>query len=449
MIKKMLKAAGLMLSILGLFSVDGQAMIDGISGATAFNFTAKTDYITTPDGGRLLIWGYANQGGRAQYPGPTTIVNQGDTLTFTLANTLTVPVSIVFPGQEGVTAVTTGTTACANPGILTCEAPPGGSVTYSFTASRAGTYVYHSGTSAELQIEMGLVGALIVRPSLGMGYAYNHADTAFDRETLFVLTEMDPRIHELVAFQGLAALEATDYLTDYFPTYWFINGRAAPDTMSAANASWLPTQPYDCMPRMHPGERLLMRVIGAGRDLHPYHHHGNHARVIARDGRLLESAAGSGPDLSYQVFTIQSIPGETVDAIFEWTGKDLGWDIYGNLKAGPQYAHTCNGKALDDPSGATSPGYDPVTKEYCPDHGKDFPVTLPETQELTIGGFYSGSPYLGTLGSLPPGEGGMNPNAGFTFMWHSHTEKEMTNYDIFPGGMMTMLIIEPPGVHIH
>ena len=24
-------------------------------------------------------------------------------------------------------------------------------------------------------------------------------------------------------------------------------------------------------------------------------------------------------------------------------------------------------------------------------------------------------------------------------MWHSHTEKEMTNNDIFPGGMMTML----------
>ena len=23
-------------------------------------------------------------------------------------------------------------------------------------------------------------------------------------------------------------------------------------------------------------------------------------------------------------------------------------------------------------------------------------------------------------------------------MWHSHNEKEMTNNDIFPGGMMTM-----------
>jgi hypothetical protein len=29
-------------------------------------------------------------------------------------------------------------------------------------------------------------------------------------------------------------------------------------------------------------------------------------------------------------------------------------------------------------------------------------------------------------------------------MWHSHTEKEITNFDVFPGGMMTMLIVEAP-----
>ncbi len=75
-------------------------------------------------------------------------------------------------------------------------------------------------------------------------------------------------------------------------------------------------------------------------------------------------------------------------------------------------------------------------------------MTLPEQQSLTFGGFCSGSPFLGTVELLPPGQGGLNPNAGFTFMWHSHTEKELTNYDIFPGGMMTMLIVEPPGTPI-
>jgi hypothetical protein len=31
-------------------------------------------------------------------------------------------------------------------------------------------------------------------------------------------------------------------------------------------------------------------------------------------------------------------------------------------------------------------------------------------------------------------------------MWHSHNEKEITTDNIFPGGMMTMLIVEPRSV---
>ncbi len=51
-------------------------------------------------------------------------------------------------------------------GLLTRETCPGGTaVDYTFTASQPGTYMYHSGTEAELQIEMGLVGAIIVRPA--------------------------------------------------------------------------------------------------------------------------------------------------------------------------------------------------------------------------------------------------------------------------------------------
>ena len=71
---------------------------------------------------------------------------------------------------------------------------------------------------------------------------------------------------------------------------WFINGRNGPDTMADAYASWLPNQPYNVLPRTHPGETVLARVIGAGRDLHPFHFHGNHVTLIGRDGRMLESA---------------------------------------------------------------------------------------------------------------------------------------------------------------
>lgn len=403
------------------------AVIDGVAGST-FNITAKEGRISTADGNTVYAWGYANAAGPMQYPGVTMIVNQGDTVTVMLNNELPVPASIVFPGQQNVLA--TG----GSPGLLTREAPPGGTVTYTFLATNPGTYVYHSGTRPELQVEMGLVGAIIVRPS---GFnpnaptAYNHPGSRYDTETLFLLTEMDPRIHEIIEMQGPAGLEQTELITNYSPFYWFVNGRTGPDTMMPANSPWLPNQPYNSMPMMHPGEKILMRVANGGRDAHPFHHHGNHSRIIARDGRLLESAAGTGPDLAATVFTIQSVSGETTDAIFEWTGKGLGWDIYGAA------AHTCmdgDGDLHDD-----------MTSEYCPDHGKPFPTALPDNLDVTFGGFYSGTPYLGVMGSLPPGEGGLNPNAGYVYMWHSHTEKEMTNYDIFPGGMMVMLIIEPHG----
>jgi len=405
------------------------AAIDGIGGPT-FKLTAKADSITAPDGGSLLIWGYGPEGSRSQYPGPNLIVNQGDTVTVTLTSEITVdgapvPTSIVFPGQSGVTA------SGGSRGVLTQESTgPGDPVTYTFVAREPGTYMYHSGTRSDLQVDMGLVGAVIVRPSRGEGFAYNHADSRFDHEYLFLLTEMDPVLHDQVAAGNLDGVDTSGF----YPMYWFINGRAAPDTLAPAGASWLPTQPYDALVRTRPGDTMLMRIIGAGRDLHPFHHHGNNALVIARDGRLLESAPGAGPDRAYSDFTIRTVPGGTYDALFRWTGKKMGWDIYGDAP------HECNDGDGDS--------FDDSTWEYCPDHGKPFPVQLPEAQELAFGGYYSGSPFLGTEGSLPPGEGGLNEYGGFFFMWHSHIEKEMTNFDVFPGGMMTMMVVEPPGTPI-
>ncbi len=404
-----------------LFAIDSHAAIEGITGPV-FYLSARADNLSTPDGGSILFWSYAETDKSiGQYPGPTLIVTEGDVVTVNLLNELDdVPVSIVFPGQV-VTTVPSGD----NPGLITEEVPPGGDpVAYTFTATHPGTYMYHSGTRMELELEMGLVGALIVRPVKGEAFAYNHADTGFNREILFLLTEMDPLIHEQVA---MGNMELVDF-TERFTNYWFINGRAAPDTMRSVNDELLPTQPYNCLPIMHPGDQVLLRIIGAGSDLHPFHHHGNHSKIIARNGRMLSSTPEAGPDMASYEFTIQAIPGQTVDSIFEWTGEELGWDIYG---------HT-----TDDES--TLEAF-----EYAQDHGKPIPTVTPDVRDLVRGPFYSGSPYLGSSGPLPPGDGGFNLNNGMVFMWHSHNEREMVNRGMFPGGMMTMLIIEHPLVDIN
>ena len=45
-------------------------------------------------------------------------------------------------------------------------------------------------------------------------------------------------------------------------------------------------------------------------------------------------------------------------------------------------------------------------------------------------------PPSGTQAQLPAGE------RGFAFMWHSHNEREITTNNVFPGGMMMMMLVD-------
>jgi hypothetical protein len=312
---------------------------------------------------------------------------------------------------------------------------------------------------------MGLLGAIIVRPA---GFdptpglptapppanrrAYNDAASAYHHENLFLMTDIDVRVHDAVKSGNLTNID----FADFHSVYWFLNGRNLPDTLSANDAPWLPNQPYNAIPRLNPGQTILYRMLGAGRQGHPFHAHGNHHLNIARHGQLL----GAGASLAWNAFTTSVYPGDTFDALMTWTGQDVGWDIYGHANdidnppfgfcpapggaPGPEdFDNNGNGVCdVCDPAVVEVAGEDPE------DHCVPLPVILPSLQDLTFGMFYSGSPFLGAFGALPPGEGGFNANAGFFFMQHSHNEKELTNFDIFPGGLATFLIIEPPSAPV-
>ena len=124
----------------------------------------------------------------------------------------------------------------------------------------------------------------------------------------------------------------------------------------------------------------------------------------------------------YLTYSIPTWPGETIDAMFTFTGTGLGWDMYGHQK-----------------SDALAPFEDPN------DHGKPFPVVLPFEADMEFGQWYGGSPFLGTSAGLPPGLGGFDPSGGFIYMWHSHNEREIVNNNVFMGGMFTMLLIQAWG----
>jgi len=237
--------------------------------------------------------------------------------------------------------------------------------------------------------------------------------------------------------------------------------------MDANYTAQYPHQPYNGNPHMHPGELVLLRIVGQGHWQHPFHEHGNHVRVLARDGNLITST--SNPDINLAgplLFTTTTTPGQTIDGIFYWTGKGLNWDAFGHHGALGDAAYAA---CTPDDNGYNTLGnsYQAINYfEWCQDHNKPLqatpvgdvpgggPATLPDPNIFANGAWYGGSPYLGpnanvravgSTGTTPPsGTVGNSPSeeAGFAFMWHSHNEREITTNNIFPGGMMMMMLVD-------
>jgi len=549
--KAISQVAHILAPIVLVFSLSATAFAaaPGITGPT-FNLTAQQAYLNQPDGEAVYSWGYGCNGTPAgfaptlngqtcptmQVPGPTLIVHENAVVTVTLLNGLPNAAgntSILFPGFN-VTTTCPASTAAGAPqqGLLTCEAAPGGTVTYTFTASAPGTHAYYSGTQGDLQIEMGLYGAVIVLPAsvpanCTTGYhaanlaaeahwgetdfrlsqaAYDHPGSCYDREYLFQWAEMDTRIHRQAQAQVAARANCTvgsagcslDVQTEpYHPAYFLINGRSMPDLMDPNFAGVYPHQPYNGNPHMHPGELTLIRTIGQGRWQHPFHEHANHVRILARDGNLVLSGAiantisyntpggtaASGPPLAgLLMFNTDTTPGEAFDGIFYFTGRGLNWDPYGHHPVSSTNDPLATLPCTPDANGYNSGAPNAVNfMEWCQDHNKPVqvapfgdvaaggPATLPDPNVLTNGQWYGGTPYLGPDASLRaamptcaanpygtpnppsancttllPSNTQANPASerGWAFMWHSHNEREITTNNVFPGGMLMMMLVD-------
>jgi FtsP/CotA-like multicopper oxidase with cupredoxin domain len=381
----------------------------GVASGTSktFDLDARDGYIILGDGNTVYMWSFAPTGGAFQHPGPVLCVNEGDTVTVNLHNALKTPVSIMFPGQENVQAngALTQPELDANTGqvtSLTNSAPAGGGATYSFVAGRPGTYIYESGTDPETQVRMGLFGALIVRPAMGANFAYNRADSQFtpEEEFLVLLSEVDPYQHQALE-RGLPY-----NLNNYHVHYWLINGRTFPDSVADNFAGWLPNQPYGALARIHPYDATnhpypgVARYINVGSENYPHHPHGNNGVVIGRDGNPLEGPAGQ--DLSFEKFDINIGPGQTWDVLFKW---------YDAENYGPA---------------------NPVT------------VTQPDNSNLTMGMFYSGGPYLGIQGTLPPGTSTLNQCGEYYIISHNHALFQLDAWGVTMAGQITYLRVDPP-----
>jgi manganese oxidase len=195
------------------------------------------------------------------WTGPLLRVVEGDNVRAIFKNNLPESTGIHFHGQalpnkmDGV------------PHITQDPIKPGESFTYEFKAGPSGSHMYHSHHNATDQVGRGLLGAFIVDPK----------DPAerYDRK--------------------YGATQDIVWISNDVLGGFTINGRGFPAT-------------YPIVAKL--GEKIVIRFMNEGIMTHPWHLHGMHFQVIARDGWPLGSA-------SFRCDTLGVNPGERYDVLID------------------------------------------------------------------------------------------------------------------------------------
>jgi FtsP/CotA-like multicopper oxidase with cupredoxin domain len=194
-------------------------------------------------------------------PGPLIRVTEGDKVRVVLKNELPEPTTIHWHGMQVPNAMD------GVPHITQDPIQPGSSFTYEFTARTPGSHMYHSHHNATDQVGRGLLGAFIVAPK----------DPAKRYDKLYGATQ------DIVWISNDALGGFT------------INGRGFPATAPIVATV---------------GDTIVVRFMNEGIMTHPWHVHGVHFRVVARDGFPLGSA-------EFRCDTLGVNPGERYDVVID------------------------------------------------------------------------------------------------------------------------------------
>jgi hypothetical protein len=234
-------------------------------------------------GRSIPIWGFSATAdpNSATLPGPLLVVRQGDQVAVTLHNGLDENVSLAFPGQAP------GTFSGSGAGDDLTGVGNGGTRTYSFTADRAGTFMYEAGHTSDgaRQAAMGLAGALVVLPADGTAYGASAGmpDTSYDDEAVLVLSEIDP---------ALNSNPGGFDMRNFAPKYRLINGKAFPSTDEVATDQ---------------NHTVLLRYVNVGAQPHSMNLLGATQVAIADDGHPAKYVARFGG--------ATVLPGATADTL--------------------------------------------------------------------------------------------------------------------------------------
>ena len=231
------------------YTLDGSTKVFQL---TVDEISHRTDLVSAP---------VAALGFNGSWTGPLLRVTEGDRVRAVFQNNLHETTGIHFHGQASPNAMD-GVPFITQPPIV-----PGASFTYEFTAKPSGSHMYHSHHNATDQVGRGLLGAFIVDPA--------DASQRYDRK--YGVTQ------EVIWISN-------DQLGGFT-----INGRQFPATPPIVAQL---------------GDRVLVRFMNEGVMTHPWHLHGTHFQVLARDGYPLGSAA-------FRCDTLGVNPGERYDVLID------------------------------------------------------------------------------------------------------------------------------------
>jgi PKD repeat protein len=305
------------------------ATMAGPSLAAELDLRAAAGSLTMPDGAEIPMWGFACDSavgavcpspGVVTVPGPTLALPAGDTtLTINVTNELPVPISIVIPGQTAtMTPVWTDGSSGPRTSLgqrvrsFTHETAPGGTGQYVWSNLEPGTYLYHSGTHPQVQVQMGLYGAVTSPASAGMAYA----GVGYDLEQVLLFSEVDPALHRAVA-GPLPTYGTSEYPStiDYQPKYFLING--APFSPAST-----------CFGGFTVGDRVLLRMLNAGlRELGPAILE-SHWKVVAEGGSPYGiTEGGTTTPHGKEQYSLLLPPGGTRDVLFGPQAEGVYWIV--------------------------------------------------------------------------------------------------------------------------
>lgn len=230
----------------------------------------------------LPAWGYTDVANSVpKFPAPALFANPDDVVTVTVANNHNIDHNFLIKG------ITDDMTPIA----------PGQSRTYKFTALKdsAGSHIYYDTLNKTVNREMGLYGAMIIKPVDGATKTVWTGGPAYTLDYTWVIGEMDKTHWNDVAASGAMPVTAA-----YDPDYYLINGKGGLDAEQDANTAITGKV----------GNTVLVRIVNGGQFPYSMHFHANHVKVAAVDGLALTAP--------FKQLDVVSVPAlGTVDLLYD------------------------------------------------------------------------------------------------------------------------------------